>query len=49
MFVTHSDLGLSQRRRHVQILGYDDVSKVVTILHTPYGQPVDVVDGKVTG
>lgn len=45
---TYGQLVLSQCRRHVQILGDDDVTKVLTEADTPHGQPIYVVDSQVT-
>lgn len=40
---------LSQSGRYVQILRYVHVSKVVSVLHTPNPQPIDVVNRQRTG
>lgn len=45
----YRDLGLSQRRRHVQVLRDHHVSEVVSVLHAPDRQPVDVVDRQRAG
>jgi len=46
---TYSYFRLPQGWRDVQVFGDHDVSEVVSVLDTPHGQPVDVVDGQIVG
>lgn len=45
---TYCDFGLAQCRRYIQVLGYHHVTKVVSVLNAPHGQPVDVIHGQIT-
>jgi len=46
---THGELGLPQRRRHVQVVGDVDVAEIVRVLHAPDGQPIDRVHRQASG
>lgn len=49
LLATYRNFRLAQCRRHIQVFGYEDMSKVVSVLHAPYRQPVNVVNGQTAG
>lgn len=49
LFATYRNFRLTQCRRHIQIFGYEDMPKVVSVLHAPYCQPVNVINGQAAG
>lgn len=46
---TYRYFGLAQGWRYIQILRYEYMAKIMTILYTPYSQPINIIDRQGAG